>query len=257
MKSTERFSKKADIYDQYRPKYPLTLKKYITEEYINIADMVIADIGAGTGISTELVINNKEIYAVEPNDDMRSIAESKFKLFSGYRSICGTAEETTLSNKSIDVILCGQAIHWFDVNLTKKEFLRICKKNASLLLFWNVRNNYSNDFLIELESYLYRYAVDYKKVRYHNLNTCNVLDDEKISVYFKNSIYTKKAFKNSQKLDFEAFKGRIMSYSFMNFSSVKDERHALTELKTLFLKYESNNTVELLYDTVIYGGICG
>ena len=66
----------ADIYDKYRPSYPHALFTYLCSEAGMNASTVVADIGSGTGIlSKELLDICNLVYAVEPNNDMRKIAE--------------------------------------------------------------------------------------------------------------------------------------------------------------------------------------
>ncbi|NQV49522.1 MAG: methyltransferase domain-containing protein [Candidatus Marinimicrobia bacterium] len=44
-----------------------------------------------------------------------------------------------MQNSSIDLIISGQAFHWFDLKLTKFEWQRILKPNGFVALFWNSR----------------------------------------------------------------------------------------------------------------------
>ena len=75
----------ADIYDKYRPSYPHALFTYLCSEAGMNASTVVADIGSGTGIlSKELLDICNLVYAVEPNNDMRKIAELNLS----YRDNC-------------------------------------------------------------------------------------------------------------------------------------------------------------------------
>ncbi len=81
----ERFSGKAKTYAKFRPKYPEEFIEYLYNELGFEKESIIADIGAGTGIFTEqLLKKGSTVFAVEPNEDMRRIAEenlSKYKKF--------------------------------------------------------------------------------------------------------------------------------------------------------------------------------
>jgi len=61
---------------------------------------------------------------------MREAQEQLLKDFQNLKSINGKAETTNLENKSIDLIFCGQAFHWFNKELSKKEFSRILKDDG-------------------------------------------------------------------------------------------------------------------------------
>ncbi|WP_431211609.1 class I SAM-dependent methyltransferase [Puia sp. P3] len=73
MDSTERFSDRVEDYVRYRPTYPVAILSILQVG----TDRIVADIGSGTGISTELFLrNNNRVYAVEPNAAMRKKRKS-------------------------------------------------------------------------------------------------------------------------------------------------------------------------------------
>ena len=82
--STTRFSDRVEDYVKYRPHYPPAVLPYLQETYSFDASWDVADIGSGTGISTEFFLGNgNRVYAVEPNAEMRGKAE---ELLAGYAS---------------------------------------------------------------------------------------------------------------------------------------------------------------------------
>src|SRR5579863_1256797 len=113
--STTRFSDRVEDYVKYRPHYPKKILSYLQDRYAFGPGWVVADIGSGTGISTELFLRfGNNVFAVEPNLEMRSKAEELLAAHPGFRSVEGTAEATGLPGSSIDLIVAGQAFHWFD-----------------------------------------------------------------------------------------------------------------------------------------------
>ena len=78
MDSKERFSNRVDSYTKYRPSYPQVALDYL---YDTVGlDGEIADIGAGTGIFTKLLLERgSRVTAVEPNQAMREAAESELE----------------------------------------------------------------------------------------------------------------------------------------------------------------------------------
>jgi len=143
MKSTERFSSIVDDYIKYRPGYPQELISFIDRITGGLRGLTVADIGSGTGKLTEPLLHaGAEVYAIEPNADMRNAAEVLFHDLKGFHSLEGTAESTNLNDNSADVVVAAQAFHWFDQPKAKTEFQRILKdKDQYVFLIWNNRNN--------------------------------------------------------------------------------------------------------------------
>jgi ubiquinone/menaquinone biosynthesis C-methylase UbiE len=126
--STKRFSNRVENYVKYRPHYPQEIINFLSEEIGLNSEKTIADIGSGTGISAELFLENgNKVYGIEPNKEMREAAEIYLEKYKYFISVNGTAEDTLLENDSMDIVLAGQAFHWFDVEKAKKEFKRILK----------------------------------------------------------------------------------------------------------------------------------
>src|SRR5579863_1519490 len=124
--STTRFSDRVEDYVKYRPHYPVVILSYLRDRYTFGPGWVVADIGSGTGISTELFLRfGNKVFAVEPNREMRSKAEELLAGEAGFVSMDGTAEATGLADSSVDLIVAGEAFHWFDPIRTRAEFVRI------------------------------------------------------------------------------------------------------------------------------------
>ena len=121
----QRFSKRAVYFAAFRPKYSEALLNYLHERFSFSRRSVIADVGSGTGILTELLLKNGNVvFGVEPKDDMRGIAEEGLSSYRYFRSINGSAESTTLASNSVDFITAAQSFHWFRPIETRKEFRR-------------------------------------------------------------------------------------------------------------------------------------
>jgi ubiquinone/menaquinone biosynthesis C-methylase UbiE len=126
--NTELFSGKAAAYAAARPRYPAVAIEYILS--LAPTNAVFADIGAGTGIFTaEIAKRGFDIFAVEPNADMLSQLTPLMQEFPNAKVVSASAEETTLPDKSVDVITCAQSLHWFDPFAFAAECRRIGKRN--------------------------------------------------------------------------------------------------------------------------------
>jgi SAM-dependent methyltransferase len=96
--STVRFSDRVADYVRYRPGYPPETLDLLRDAVGLTTQSVVADIGSGTGISTELLLRSgAEVYGVEPNDPMRAAAEAQLAANPRFHSVRGTAEATTLA----------------------------------------------------------------------------------------------------------------------------------------------------------------
>ena len=78
--------------------------------------------------------NGNQVFAIEPNEEMRKIAEARLSNHSGFVSIDGSAESTKLGNGSVDFVTATQSFHWFRPSQAKVEFARILRKNGWVVL---------------------------------------------------------------------------------------------------------------------------
>jgi ubiquinone/menaquinone biosynthesis C-methylase UbiE len=238
---------------KYRPAYPDEMVDLLLSEKIIIANSVIADVGSGTGISSELFLKHGfTVYGVEPNEAMRLAAEEILKTYSETKkfiSVNGTAETTTLPEKSVDAVICAQAFHWFDRDNFKKECQRILKPEGHVILIWNDRRTSTNDFLKVYEDFLQMFAIDYKQV-----NHKNVQDHKIFNEFFGSGNYKEFTLFNYQDVDLEGLKGRVLSSSYMPNEGHKEFEYMIYVLRKIFQRYQQNGKVRLEYDTKIYTG---
>lgn len=123
--NTRRFSGFADLYDSVRPSPPAELGPLLCA-YAGTARPAVVDVGSGSGLSSRWAATwAASVVGVEPNDDMRSVAESRPVAGLSYRR--GTGEDTGLPAGSADVVLFVQALHWMDPEPTLEEVARILR----------------------------------------------------------------------------------------------------------------------------------
>jgi ubiquinone/menaquinone biosynthesis C-methylase UbiE len=246
--STTRFSNRVEQYVKYRPSYPRDIIPFLEKNVALISSFSIADIGSGTGISSKLFLDNgNTVYAVEPNNNMRNKAEELLHSYDSFISIQGTAEHTTLADASIDMIVAGQAFHWFDHAKTKSEFRRIAKPHAHCILIWNERM-IASEFEKGYEQLLFEYATDYKEVDHRNVS------EQKIAQFFAPNDFMLKVFPNKQVFDFEGVKGRMLSSSYVPDETNSNFNAMINALKKLFAECQVNNEVQFNYETKVFIG---
>jgi len=169
--STQRFSDRVQNYVRYRPSYPTALIESMARRANLNHESVIADIGAGTGILTKRLLPiTGRVHAIEPNPEMRAAAERDLSKQTGFQSINGTAETTTLPHASIDLITAGQAFHWFNIPKTRAEFTRILKPGGQVALIWNERLADTTPFLIAYDQLLKTDSIDYDQVNHSRID---------------------------------------------------------------------------------------
>jgi SAM-dependent methyltransferase len=245
---TKRFSNRAANYVKYRPHYPDEIIDYLKTKKVLKTNSVIADIGSGTGFSSELFLKNgNTVYGIEPNKEMRKAGEIYLSLFKNFISVNGSAENTTLKPKSIDIIIAGQAFHWFNFPKAKKEFTRISKPGAFLILIWNKRKFNESGFNEDYENLLVEFGTDYKEVA-HRTITKKDYDN------FFEGKYKTANFYNEQLLDFERLKGRLLSSSYIPDESKPGYSSMIKKLRSIFDKYNLNGRVQIKYTAGIYYG---
>jgi SAM-dependent methyltransferase len=247
--STQRFTDRVSDYVRFRPGYPPEVVTFL-HVTCGLADNArVADIGAGTGISTRLFLDaGHAVVAVEPNPAMRAAADRWLGHYPGYSSVAGTAEATSLPDGSVDLVTAAQAFHWFDAAEAQREFARILKPNGLIVLMWNSRLLDATPFLAGYEALLQRFSDDYQSVaeRY--------ADDDSMTAWFAGRLAHKASFPNAQRLDFDGLKGRLMSSSYAPKAGHPNHEPMLAALRELFDRTAHDGAVEFLYETCVYTG---
>lgn len=246
--STQRFTTRVETYVKFRPGYPPEVIELLRSQCGLTPEVVVADVGSGTGILSELLLKNgNEVFGVEPNDAMRVAAEHLLRDYPRFRSVGGSAESTTLPDASVGLITAGQAFHWFDGASARVEFARILKPGSFVALIWNDRRLDSTPFLRGYEALLREYGTDYAKVQEFNPR-------DQIAAFFAPQGFKLKEFPNRQAFDFEGFKGRVMSASYTPEPGSPNFELMLNALLELYNSNQKNGSVAFEYDTKIYYG---
>lgn len=242
---TERFSLRAKDYARWRPGYPV--------EIVNAMKLkpgaVVADIGAGTGISSELFLRRGfRVIAVEPNAPMRKQAIGALAGYAGYRCIDGTAEETGLTAASVDALLSMQSFHWFDAERARDEFLRIVKPGGVIAICWNDRQRAGSAFAVGLEDLLSHHSADYnERIR---SRTAEAIGN--VKRVFAPRPVDEHVYPNSQELDWEGLVGRMRSASYVPLEGQPGHIAFFTGLRELFDRTNSQGTVTIEYECRLY-----
>lgn len=237
------FNNKAKDYAKGRPTYPVEILDKLKE--LGVTDKsTIADIGAGTGLLTNMLGDiGCRVLAVEPNLEMFEECNKYCASKGNIQCICATAEETTLKDNSIDVITIAQAFHWFDKKLCKKEFKRILKEDGYVITIWNSLEE-DSDFAREYMNILHQYEI---KTTAGN----SYFDPDKEKLEFLGQDFVKVYYDNYKIVTLEEVICNASSRSYT--PSKADSKHDrfAKDLKELFIKYEDDDKVTFHYKTEV------
>lgn len=243
--SAERFANRADNYTKYRPGYPSSIIHFLQEKIQFNGSWRVADIGAGTGIFSELFLKEGcEVIAVEPNAEMREKARPLLGKYPALSILDATAENTGLENGSIDLVTVAQAFHWMDPVATKKEFERISKPGGHILLAWNIRLE-DSPFLQAYEGLRRKYGGNYHTQR-------NEVGNDSLRDFFAPATVSIHIIPHSQWVDFVAFEGLFLSSSFIPIDNDVSLKNMENDLQQLFASYEKDGLIEIKYETKLY-----
>jgi SAM-dependent methyltransferase len=246
---TTRFSNRVDDYVKARPGYPPEIIATLRERICLSPAWMVADVGAGTGISAKLFVDNgNSVTAVEPNAAMRDASVKMLGHHARFGAIDGTAEHTTLADRSVRLVVAAQAFHWFDRPAFRRECMRILEPGGYVVLMWNDRQTTGSIFLDRYERLLEEFGTDYKSVNHRNIG------DAGVSAFFAPCHCDCQAFPSAQRFDYDGLKSRLLSSSYA--PAVNDPRSGpmLDALRKLFDATQQNGTIEMTYQTQLYWG---
>jgi SAM-dependent methyltransferase len=130
------FGSVAAAYAEHRPGYPAAAVRWcVAPVGRDIGSLRVLDLGAGTGkLTAALAELAAEVTAVEPDPAM---LEELGRGLPSVRALAGSAEQIPLPDASVDAVLCGQSMHWFDLSRALPEIARVLVPGGTLGALWN------------------------------------------------------------------------------------------------------------------------
>jgi SAM-dependent methyltransferase len=132
------FGAAADLYDSVRPTYPAEAVAWSFEP-LGPGHWRVADIGAGTGIMTRVLVRlGHHVIAVEPDELMRARLMATTP---EVEAVPGSAENLPFAESAMDAAIAAQAYHWFDPPRARPELARVIRPGGVFAAIWNERDD--------------------------------------------------------------------------------------------------------------------
>ena len=248
-----RFSDRAENYAKYRPGYPREVLHFFEERGTLSRNSVVADVGSGTGVLSALFLESGyRVFGVEPNREMRQAAEGLLGRNPLFESVDGAAEDTTLADQSVDLIVVANSLHWVEQDAARAEFSRVVRPGGRVAIVWNVSRESGTPFREAYADLISTYKTNggaggAKEVY------------EMTEAFFDDGSgerpgYETANFPYSQVLDFEGLKGLVLSYSSMPALGQPGSQEMLRDLEKIFRSNESGGEVIMEYEVSLYCG---
>ncbi|MFG3706542.1 class I SAM-dependent methyltransferase [Micromonospora sp. NPDC047670] len=130
------FGAAATAYAEHRPDYAQAAVRWALA---TAPGLRVLDLGAGTGkLTATLVAVGADVTAVEPDPAM--LTELR-RALPDVGALPGSAEAIPLPDASVDAVLAGNAMHWFDMAVAGPEIARVLVPGGVLAGLWNVMDD--------------------------------------------------------------------------------------------------------------------
>lgn len=248
--TVSRFDDRVEDYVRHRPDYPRAMVDWLLETGALVPGRLAADVGAGTGISTAMLLDaGLEAIAVEPNAAMRAACLRTVGDRAGFRGVVdGRADALGLDAASVEVVTAAQAFHWFDRAAFRRECARVLRPGGHVVVFWNTRPPTGTPFLDGYEALLRTHGDDYAGVaeRYDS--------DDDVCAWLGDWFLDLRAFPHRQLLDRTALRGRFLSSSYAPSPGHPRHAAAMQALDALFDAAATEGRVSFDYLTRAFVG---
>lgn len=245
------------VYDKVRPDYDFdSISKVIMEEFSSDIKLTGAEIGAGSGKFTSVLLKTLDFEKLSIVDPEKAAMEEHKKKFASNNSnlhyVNAYSDSTQLEEHSLDCIFVSQAFHFFPVEEARKEFLRILKPNGKVFIFGR--------FLLDSEEVSKQFIALTRFGKRLNgyQNNIQAYDEENIATFFGKKV-EKKIIRNeylsyTKEELIDNVKIRIKASGDENLINNQDiQEEIINTINKFFEKYrDKKNKVRLKYQSFYF-----
>lgn len=240
--STQRFSDRVSAYLAGRPGYPPALVEHLRGAGALLPQATVVDLGAGTGLSAEPFLQaGYTVLGVEPNAAMRAGGDDYLARYPHYRSQAGRAEATGLPAAIAQLVVAGQAFHWFDPATARAEALRLLVPGGWAALFWNERDQ-STPFGAGYQQLCHDFGPEFAQVRDRDGG-----DQTAAAVFFGGTAPPAVTFTHARRLDWPQLLALASSVSYLPAEGTPQHAALTAALRALFDAHAQDGRVEMRY----------
>lgn len=241
-----RFIGKAAAYSNSRPTYPQECLDQIIDKTGLGPAATVYDIGAGTGLFTQLLLNHFEhIHMVEPNREMGEAALVRLPIWQITLNIA-PAESFPAKPDSIDLITAAQAFHWFEQEAAKLHWQSLLRETGYVALVWNDRVT-PTPFAKEFSEFLHQLAN-----RDPNNQPPQEGSEEEVLTFFRDGEML--VSHHSTVLNEQELIDLAVSRSYFPRPGHQDFEPLKARVAELFARHQTNQTVEIPYQCKLFIG---
>jgi SAM-dependent methyltransferase len=236
----KRFTGRVAEYDKYRSRYPKAVVEILTEQCGLRREDMVADVGAGTGMLSELFLENgNAVVAIEPNEEMRAVCEKLASAWPGLTVKNATAEVTGLEGASLDVVAVGRAWHWFDRERAVAEFRRVLKPGGWVVLVSNRRYKDGSEEYAAYEAIL----TEFGNGRGETERETRMAGE--VAPLFGDGPVVREELRGEQMLTLEEFLGQTQSFSVARLPGDAKYEGMQSALRDFFARFQQDGALRM------------
>ncbi|MCI4369017.1 MAG: class I SAM-dependent methyltransferase [Thermoplasmata archaeon] len=235
----------AALYEKGRPEYPPAAVRQLRSAMGLHEGSILLEVGSGTGkLSRSIARFPGKLVAVEPSAEMRT--EFLLRL-PHVRLVAGKVERLPIRRSSVDAAVVAQAFHWFPARRALREFARVLKPGAPLILLWNRRDD-SLPWLKELSRLMDEYDPGVPRTGEGRWKTA-------FQDHPRFTALVRRRFHHLHAVDLDTLLARVISVSYMSVLSKHNQRHVAARVRALVRREGVANragTIVIPYSTDVY-----
>ncbi len=163
-KDSQSFDGVAELYETYRPSYPVELINDVVTLSGIQPDGEILEVGSGTGKATRLFAQRGfSILCLEPGQNLIDIAKAQLNDHPQVRFERSRFEEWEARQRKFDLLISAQAFHWVPLEVRFVKAASVLKPQGHIALFWNMYPGVDGPIRHDLDEIYRQHAAELAK----------------------------------------------------------------------------------------------